>query len=176
MKYAYNHEGMLVDVTQTHPDIIFNKGYASQFIEVPDECENGWLWDGGKWAAPVEPVPTIEELKSAKLAAIREEKSRVLYGGFYVNDVLFDSDLVARTAYLELEAQLRLDPEFTTLWKASEGQWVEMNADVLTSLIPVYREHVQSCFTWQAEREHELAAATTKEEIDAISEFFSHLS
>lgn len=52
MKYAFNNNGVLQDVVMTHPSLLFAKGYADQFIEVPDECFNGWLFDGINFSAP----------------------------------------------------------------------------------------------------------------------------
>lgn len=57
MKWAYNDNGVLYDVVMTHPSILFPQGYADQFIEVPDEAVNGWLWDGETVSEP--PVPEL---------------------------------------------------------------------------------------------------------------------
>ena len=53
MKYAFNNNGVLQDVVMTHPSLIFAEGYASRFIEVPDQCENGWTFDGINFAPPL---------------------------------------------------------------------------------------------------------------------------
>lgn len=45
-KYAFNKDGVLHDVVQTHPSILFAPEYAAQFIEVPFDAENGDEWDG----------------------------------------------------------------------------------------------------------------------------------
>jgi hypothetical protein len=58
MKWAYNNNGVLYDVVMTHPSILFPQGYADQFIEVPDEAVNGWLWDGENVSEPPAPEPT----------------------------------------------------------------------------------------------------------------------
>lgn len=78
MKYAYDNNGVLQDVVMTHPSILFPKWYAEQFIEVPDEAQNGWLWDGevaSEPPAPPEPeyiAPTKEELL-AQLQALQAQ-------------------------------------------------------------------------------------------------------
>ena len=69
MKYAFNDNGVLCDVVMTHPSMVFNPAYAAQFIEVPDEVDNGWLYDGAAFTAPVEPTPTPEQLREAAKAA-----------------------------------------------------------------------------------------------------------
>jgi len=79
MKWAYNNNGVLYDVVMTHPSILFPQGYADQFIEVPDEAVNGWLWDGENVSEPpapepmpVPPPPTKEELL-AQLQALQAQ-------------------------------------------------------------------------------------------------------
>jgi hypothetical protein len=79
MKWAYNDNGVLRDVVMTHPSILFPQGYADQFIEVPDEAVNGWLWDGENVSepptpepAPAPPPPTKEELL-AQLQALQAQ-------------------------------------------------------------------------------------------------------
>lgn len=72
MKYAYNQDGVLVDVVMTNPYLLFSEGYASQFIEVPDDCITGWLWDGEKAVAP--PEPDWYEILSRDVRSQRNEK------------------------------------------------------------------------------------------------------
>ena len=82
--------------------------------------------------------------------------------------MLYDSDYKARLAYLEVATQFQIDPEFSTQWKASTGQWVMMDAALFAALIPVYRAHVQGCFAWQGAREQEVAVALALEDEGAI--------
>ena len=79
MKWAYNNNGVLCDVVMTHPSVLFLQSYADQFIEVPDEAVNGWLWDGETVSeppapepAPPPPPPTKEELL-AQLQALQAQ-------------------------------------------------------------------------------------------------------
>ena len=110
------------------------------------------------------PMIPIHDLAAAKLEAINSGKNSALDAGFVHDGVLFDSDYKARLAYLEAATQFQLDPEFSTQWKASTGQWVTMDAALFASLIPVYRAHVQACFAWQGAREQEVAAALALED------------
>lgn len=61
MKWAYNNNGKLCDVVMTHPSILFPQSYAEEFIEVPDEAQNGWNWDGIIVTAPPEFKPSTEQ-------------------------------------------------------------------------------------------------------------------
>ncbi len=72
MKYAFNNNGVLQDVVMTCPSLLFAEGYANQFIEVPDECINGWLFDGVNFSAP--PDNTVEVLTNF----IRQRRNELL--------------------------------------------------------------------------------------------------
>lgn len=70
MKYAFNDNGILRDVVMTPPHILFVSSYAKQFIEVPNEAQNGWLWDG-KNASPPKEIITTPKQKASELRAMR---------------------------------------------------------------------------------------------------------
>ena len=137
---------------------------------------NGAAWElvDPPQEGPTDPeyIPSLEEVLTAKMDAINEGKNRALDSGFMfavgegeeAREVLFDSDARARLAYLEAATQFQLDPEFSTQWKASAGQWVTMDAALFAALTPVYRAHVQACFAWQGAREQEVATALALED------------
>lgn len=53
--YARNVNDVAVDVTTTDPTTIFYQTVAEEFIVVPEEVKDGWVFDGATWSAP--PVP-----------------------------------------------------------------------------------------------------------------------
>lgn len=114
-------------------------------------------------------APTLEQAKAAKLAAIQAEKARARDAGFLVSGVLFDSDSAARVAYLELAMRLQAEPVLSTFWKASDGVWVTMDAALFAQVYASGEAHIAACFAWQADREAEVAAAQTVEEVQAVS-------
>ena len=117
--------------------------------------------------------PSIVQVAQSILEEIQREKVRRMNGGFSHNGTLFDSDLAARTAYLELALKLGQSPGYSTPWKASAGAWITMDATLFADLQPAYEAHIQACFAWQAGKEQEVAAAVEsgdKEALKAISE------
>ena len=62
--------GVVVETCQVDPASVFSITYASQFIEAPDEVQQGWLWDeaGGIYSAPLRPAPTVEDFTNALTA------------------------------------------------------------------------------------------------------------
>ena len=110
------------------------------------------------------PMIPIHDLAAAKLEAINSGKNSALDAGFVHDGVLFDSDIKARLAYLEVEKKLREAPGYSTDWKASRGQWVTMDAALFASLQAAYEAHISACFAWQGAREQEVAAALALED------------
>jgi len=66
MKKARVVNNIAQDVTGGDVDELFHPNVASQFVDVPDEVENGWEFDGVDWNAPevASPPPTTPTIKS----------------------------------------------------------------------------------------------------------------
>ncbi len=141
-----------------------NGNYLGQVQELGD------LPAGATFA---EPEPTLAELKAAKLVAIQAEKKRVRDAGFMVEGVLFDSDLPARTAYLELASELEADSTYTAQWKANPTDWVTMDATLFAKVRDAGKAHIAAVFAWQAARSAEVEAATTAAEVGAVSSSYA---
>ena len=100
MKYAYNNNGVLQDVIQTLPSIIFPESYAAQFIEVPDDAISGWLWDGETATAPQ--GPTLAARRVAAWERIKAERDRRKSLGVKVGEHWYHSDADSRIQQLSL--------------------------------------------------------------------------
>ena len=96
---------------------------------------------------------------------------------------MFDSDIAARTAYSELGLQfinglnmfqmvtdqpITINTEFATSWKASNGVWVTMDYELYQTVMIAGKTHIESCFMWQANKEIEINATTTVDDVNAI--------
>lgn len=75
MKHARIANNTAVDVRSESPEGFFTPEIATQFVEVPDEVENGWLLENGIWSAPPappapapEPVPQVTYPKVGPIA------------------------------------------------------------------------------------------------------------
>lgn len=100
MKYAHINNGVLQDVIETRPDIIFQAAYAEKFIPVPEHVENGWFFDGQVFFAP----PTVEK-KSTRLiteVTMRQARLALLKAGL-LDDVGAVIAAAGREAQLEWE-------------------------------------------------------------------------
>ena len=164
MKYAIIENGIVANIA------VANAPLAANWVDATG-AQIGWTWDGETFSPP---QVDIAALAQAKLAAINEDKNAALDGGFVHDGVLYDSDAKARLAYLELAVKLGQNPEYSTHWKASTGQWVTMDAALFAVIQPAYEAHIAGCFAWQAAREAEVAAAVaagaglTLEQVDEM--------
>lgn len=172
----------MADPSPLQPGVWLIPAHATQVIPPEPVAGKVRWWTGTAWALedihpgenPVDPgyEPSIHDLAAAKLAAINEGKNVALDAGFWHEGVLFDSDTKARLAYLELAVKLVQDPTYSTPWKASRGQWVQMDAALFAALQPAYEAHIQACFAWQAARDQELSlayAARDRAGMEAVS-------
>lgn len=104
-----------------------------------------------------------------KLQEVQVEKSRVLNSGFMHGGILYDSDEAARIAYGMLGLKFLQTPSYSTSWKASGEIWVTMTVVLFAAVQVSYEQHMTDCFAWQAQKQQEIAAASTTEVIKAIS-------
>jgi len=113
----------------------------------------------------------LADKKPAKLDALQLEKARVRDGGILVDGILFDTDKSAMDAYTRTAVFVfQANPAAVIpQWKASEGVWVEMTYALLQKLIPAGLANESAAFTWQQGQEQLVLAATTQEELDAVS-------
>lgn len=67
--YARIQDGYVTDLRSDSPVGCFTDNIMAEFVTVPDNAQNGWLFDGTDFAAP--PGPTQEQLdaEAARVAA-----------------------------------------------------------------------------------------------------------
>jgi hypothetical protein len=78
MKYAYLENNTVGELVGNDPFQLFQPPYAEQFIEVPEEVQIGWYFDGYAWNAPFVPmIKTQADLEGEiqrQLNAFAQEK------------------------------------------------------------------------------------------------------
>lgn len=65
MRYAFVQNGVVVEAWSRDPFELFSSGHASQFVDCPDDVEQGWLFDVTNWTSPL-PVSVPELVKPTK--------------------------------------------------------------------------------------------------------------
>jgi len=95
-------------------------------------------------------ITNNDVIKTLKLEILNIKKKEKLNAGFEVNGILFDYDNNARIAYRELKDTFRDNPSFLTSWKASEGQWITMDAEMFSIIEIAGKSHISKIFNWLA--------------------------
>ena len=154
-------EGLHLDIPADAVDILPEEHQA---VLLAAQATPGGLigMEEGRPVAVAAPPPTVEAVRDGLLARIGQRKNQMRDGGFVVpvggEDVRWDSDTSARLAYAELALRLTADPTFTTRWKASEGQWVNMTVSLFQEVYAAGAAHIAAAFAWQEGEEARLAA------------------
>lgn len=112
---------------------------------------------------------TLSEIKSARVASMRQAREDAINGTFAWEGSTFDADQVSQTrmlgAFIESQA-----PGFTTLnWRLADNSWRTLDADDVASVWAALRNHMQAQFATFAAREAAIASASTIGAVEAIA-------
>lgn len=123
--------GVVTEVCQVEPSSVFSAAYASQFIDAPDEVQQGWTESDGIYSAPLQPAPTVDDFTNALTAHLDATAQQRRYdnritcmvragfaGPFQAEGLAFAewADTCNATAYAllaEVQASTRPMPETT---------------------------------------------------------------
>lgn len=121
MKYARVIANTAVDVRTEVPEGFFTPEVVAEFVEVPDQVENGWLLKDGVWSAP---PPAPEPEPPAQLIPLI---------GPIAFQMLFKVDeLVAIDAAKETNAAIRI---FWKLLDDPRTDYVDRNLEPIQSML-----------------------------------------
>lgn len=123
MKYAYVVNNKAIEIVSTDPAVLFVPHYASQFIEVPDNVQAGWVLSGGIWQAP---SIDVAALRAAHWDDIKRERDRrTQQGGYQVAGKWYHSDTFSRTQQMGL-VMMGAGIPGGLQWKTMDGSFVTM--------------------------------------------------
>ena len=66
MAYAYVENGVVKQALRVDPAGLFAPGYASQFIDAPDDVQVGYTYADGVFTAPPDPGVTVPSVVSPR--------------------------------------------------------------------------------------------------------------
>ena len=143
---AYNNE---LYTQEPHELIVGSDKAVQTFIAVPVDVEAG---------------------KKRMLDKVQAEKVKVRDGGLILNNIKWDTDERAQAAYVKYYLGLLQDQTLAVQdWKASSGVWVEMNALLFQELQTALKTHESTLFTWQRQKEVEIAECETIAALENVS-------
>ncbi|MEJ5019323.1 DUF4376 domain-containing protein [Ochrobactrum vermis] len=108
------------------------------------------------------PGMTLQEYAAAK----RWEKE---VGGIEVNGLTVATDDRSKTMISGARVAAMANPDFTTAWKGSGGEFVPLDARAVVAVSDAVLAHVSNCFATEAQvlADIDAGAITTVEQIDA---------
>jgi hypothetical protein len=73
MKYARIINTYAVDVRIDSPEGCYTPNIVAEFVEVPDDVQDGWVVTDGNWSAPVVHTPSEQEIADAQAALLTQQ-------------------------------------------------------------------------------------------------------
>ena len=136
--------------------------------EVWNEKPNGY-YTPEEWATEhPAPVPSFDELKTAKRDKIAAARYEAETGGCTVDGVTIATDRGSQALLTAAVVTARLDVEFKTRWKCADGHFVTLDAMQLRAIGDAVTAHVEACFAREGELCEQIDTAQTPEELAAI--------
>jgi hypothetical protein len=119
--------------------------------------------------APPPPDLTLDGAKRAKLEEIANwrwvrETSGVVFHGVRIKTDR-ESQALINGAFASMQAGLITSVD----WKAANGQWLTIGLPEMTAIAQVVATHVQTAFSMERQFMDQVAAATTFEDVQAIT-------
>ena len=117
---------------------------------------------------PAPPEPTLEELKTLKAAQIAAARYEEECAGITIQGVEIATDRDSQGLILGAVVQAQTTPGYTVNWKTKQG-FVTLSAEQIIAIATAVRAHVQACFDREAYYLTQIEAATTPEELEAMT-------
>ena len=124
----------------------------------------------GSGQSPFQPAPvTLESAKTSKLIELADARWRFETSGVVLNGVRIKTDRESQAtlsgAYVTLKDGLATSID----WKADGGVWTQLTLAQITPIAQAVAAHVQGAFSMERQLSEQVAAATTIEQVQAIT-------
>ena len=162
--YALVKNEKVISVTNTLFDI--PAGY--ELIECPDNVVAGMPYENGQFIVQ---VPTLDELKQNKLEAVKTAFLAASETAHCMSSVGFEIDAneTANRDINGLIVVMEARGKETELFRAYDNTFHEVTLDDLKTMLVEISEHGQKLYARKWQLEVSIQAATTAEELDAIT-------
>lgn len=113
---------------------------------------------------------TLEQARADRVAAMRAARDAAIEGGFTWNALPFDSDATAQLRLVGLAVAAMADPLMEDKpWRLADNTWTTVNSSQALQVYTALGGHIEAMFAQFAAREAAINAATTIEEVEAIT-------
>lgn len=175
--YRYGADGKLEGTIRTHSDTeidvsLYMPPIMHTFTEPPayESASQIPVWNGVAWIVRelAEYLPTLEQVKAAKLAEIAQDRWIQETGGVEINGVRVATDDRSQGLIAGAAMKAMQDAAYTCWWKGEAG-WALLNAQTILAIADAVRAHVQACFDKERLLDTDIEAAETIEAVQAIN-------
>ena len=111
--------------------------------------------------------PTLEDVKTAKLAELASARYTEEVGGIVVGGVTIATDRESQSMLTGAYVSLKQGLMQSVNWKGDDG-WVTATLTEIEPIAQAVGQHIQACFTKEGQLAAQVKAATTMEEVNAI--------
>lgn len=166
--YALIKDGGVISVV--YEPFVVPCGYA--FVECFDWVTPGIRYENGQFVRP--PIPTLEECKQSKLEAVKTAFLAASETAHCMSSVGFEIDAneTANRDINGLIVVMEARGKENELFRAYDNTFHEVTLEDLKTMLVEISEHGQKLYARKWQLEVSIQAATTAEELDAITVTF----
>ena len=136
------------------------------FLNCPDDATH--IINGEPVTIIPEVVPpTLEEIKTAKLAELAAARYTEEIGGIVVGVITIATDRESQAMLTGAYVSLKQGLMQSVNWKGDDG-WVTAMLTEIEPIAQAVGQHIQACFTKESQLAAQVAAAETVEAVNAI--------
>lgn len=175
--YRYGADGKLEGAIQTHSDTDIDVSLymppARHTFVPPPEYDAGTqipVWNGVAWIVRelAEYLPTLEQVKAAKLAEIAQDRWIQETGGVEIYGARIATDDRSQSKIAGAAMKAMQDQSYSCWWKGESG-WVQLDAPAIMAVADAVRAHVQACYDREMDLDIDIDMAETAEAVLAIA-------
>ena len=177
-QYRFGDDGKLLEVIVTHSDADTGMdrypapfGYA--FVAPPEYAPETQVpvWDGKEWIVHElsEFEPTLEEVKTAKLAELADARWQAETGGLTLPDgTEIKTDRESQALLTGASLYALQNATATVEWKGVNG-WVTLSAADIQKIAYLVRNHVQAAFSKERDYAEKVNGCGTVKDVQAVT-------
>jgi Domain of unknown function (DUF4376) len=127
-----------------------------------------WLWNGETMSQPAEDQYTKDQLQNYNT----KRRFETCDGGMVASGVPVRTDDRSRNFMQGARTMAEADPDFTTTWYGSDGQFYPIDAAKIIAITDAVGAHTNNCFTVYSQLSNDILtnSVTTLAQIDAAYE------
>jgi hypothetical protein len=163
-------EGTVVEIVTISDGLDISECYhadiAASFISCPSIVQQGYVYDGKSFSAPVAPTVTTDDLTAYAAA----KRFAVETGGIAVDGSHIATDRASQSLITGAYNYVKENPDATVNFKTPNG-FVQLTASQMVVIANAVAAHVQACFAAEGTVDAAINAGTitTTAEIDAAT-------